>query len=96
MKTTYLLTWLAMKPEVSIPFFAKGGFVTPAGVTLISNWHVVANPRGFALLEVTDPAVFHALIIEWEKVINLQVDQVISDADALRVLGKPTVVKSKV
>ena len=84
MKTNYMLSWLASKPDVTIPFFLKGGFVTPAGVTLISNWHVVANPRGFALLEVTDAAIFHALIVEWEKVINLQVDQVISDADAHR------------
>ena len=83
----YLISWKTKNHAASIAKFAKQGLALPEGIKLITEWHVVGEGRGVVVVSSADPKAIHRLSASWADVLDCQVCQVISGADAKLALG---------
>jgi len=78
-----MVTW-SIRPEnfkAAIARFKEKGAAPPAGVELLGRWHETGTGDGFALFEVTDPAVFTGFLMGWSDLVDQKAVPVVEDAD---------------
>jgi len=85
--TQYMIQWKTKDHKQSIERFQKLGHDLPAGLKVVASWHGLANGKGFLVIETSDPKLLHAAAVKWADVIEAEISQVISDADAKQALS---------
>ncbi len=76
----YLVAWTATQPKESIAKHKEHGITTPKGVKVLNDWHAIGQPKGFAIVETSDPPMLHTLSAEWASV-GVRVDDVVPIVD---------------
>lgn len=82
---TFVIEWESTNPQETIAFFLQG-IKLPQGVSL-TNYHVVGEPRGYAIAEAQTSEAVHELITGLPASLNTRVSQVINDDAAKRTLA---------
>jgi len=63
--------------------FRERGRLAPDGLTYVSSWVDVGFARCYQLMETDDPALVDAWIAKWSDIVEFEVHQVISSAEAV-------------
>jgi hypothetical protein len=60
-------------------FKETGGGMPPAGVKLLSRWHVIGGGKGFLIAESDDPMAMAKWVQQWSDVTSFEVCPVMTD-----------------
>jgi hypothetical protein len=70
--------------------FRDRGRLAPAGLEYVSSWVDVTLQRCYQVMQTADPALLHEWIAQWSDLVDFEVHEVMSSAQAAeQVLGSP-------
>ena len=72
----------------TIKKFMETGGMPPEGVEMISRYHNVDGPGGFAILESTSAAALADYALDWNGLIKIEITAIMDDETITTVLPK--------
>ena len=75
------------REKVLARFKETGGGMPPAGVKLLSRWHVIGGGRGFLVAESDEPTAMAKWVQQWSDVTSFEVCPVMNDDILAKVIG---------
>jgi hypothetical protein len=87
-----MVTWSTKDHTQSIPRFLAQGHNLPSEIHVVSSWHVIGEGKGYLAVK-GDPVMIEAARTAWEDVLDLKVEEVMTDDEARQQL--PAIIGKK-